>query len=153
VSLAVDQVAPDFTAPSTAGEFALSALRGKKVVLYFYPKDNTPGCTTESLAFRDLYPQFTAAGAEVVGVSRDSVASHDRFKEKLGLPFVLVSDADETLCKLFDVIRMKKMYGKEVRGIERTTFIIAADGTVRHVWRGVKVPHHVDEVLEAVQAM
>jgi peroxiredoxin Q/BCP len=153
VPTAVDQPVPDFTAPATGGDFTLSSLRGSKVVLYFYPKDNTPGCTTEGLQFRDLYPKFRAAGAEIVGVSRDSVGSHDRFKAKLELPFTLVSDADEAICKLFDVIKMKKMYGKEVRGVERSTFVIDANGVLRREWRGVKVPGHVDEILEAVQAL
>ncbi|SDV47542.1 peroxiredoxin [Chitinasiproducens palmae] len=150
--IAVDSQAPDFTAPATGGAFSLSQLRGRQVVLYFYPKDNTPGCTTESLAFRDLNPQFDAAGATIVGVSRDSVRSHDNFKAKLELPFTLVSDADEAVCLAYDVIRKKKMYGKEVRGIERTTFLIDPDGIVREAWRGVKVPGHVDDVLAAVQA-
>jgi peroxiredoxin Q/BCP len=149
VPIAVDQSVPDFTAPATGGNFTLSALRGRKVVLYFYP----PGCTTEGLQFRDLYPKFQKAGAEIVGVSRDSVRSHDNFKAKLELPFPLVSDADEAICTLFDVIKMKKMYGKEVRGIERSTFLIDADGVLRREWRGVKVPGHVDEILESVQAL
>ncbi len=151
--IAVDTPVPDFTAAATGGEFSLCSLRGKKVVLYFYPKDNTPGCTTEGLRFRDLYPDFTKAGAEIVGVSRDSVRSHDNFKAKLELPFALVSDADEALCTLFDVIKLKKMYGKQVRGIERSTFLIGADGVLRREWRGVKVPGHVDEILESVQAL
>ena len=151
--IAVDQPVPDFTAPATGGDFTLSSLRGRKVVLYFYPKDNTPGCTTEGLEFRNLYPKFQQAGAEIVGVSRDSVRSHDNFKAKLELPFTLVSDADEAICTLFDVIKMKKMYGKSVRGIERTTFLIDADGVLRHEWRGVKVPGHVDQILESVQAL
>ncbi|MGH8778709.1 peroxiredoxin [Paraburkholderia sp.] len=151
--IAVDQPVPDFTAPATGGDFTLSGLKGKKVVLYFYPKDNTPGCTTEGLQFRDLYPKFKKAGAEIVGVSRDSVRSHENFKAKLELPFPLVSDADEVLCSLFNVIKMKKMYGKEVRGIERSTFLIDSGGVLRHEWRGVKVPGHVDEILEAVQAL
>lgn len=151
--IAVDQPVPDFTAPATGGDFTLSSLRGRKVVLYFYPKDNTPGCTTEGLEFRNLYPKFQQAGAEIVGVSRDSLRSHDNFKAKLELPFTLVSDADEAICTLFDVIKMKKMYGKSVRGIERTTFLIDADGVLRHEWRGVKVPGHVDQILESVQAL
>ena len=151
--IAVDQPVPDFTAAATGGDFALSALRGKKVVLYFYPKDNTPGCTTEGLQFRDLYPKFKKAGAEIVGVSRDSLRSHDNFKAKLELPFQLIADTDETLCSLFNVIKMKKMYGKEVRGIERSTFVIDAEGVLRREWRGVKVPGHVDEILEAVQGL
>ena len=153
MSIAVDLAAPEFTAPATGGLFSLAALRGKHVVVYFYPKDNTPGCTTESLAFRDLSPQFEAAGAVIVGISRDSVKSHDNFKTKLELPFVLVSDSDEQVCTAYNVIKMKKMYGKEVRGIERTTFLIDAQGILRKEWRGVKVPGHVDEVLEAVQAL
>ena len=152
-SIAIDQPVPDFSAPATGGEFRLSALKGKKVVLYFYPKDNTPGCTTESLAFRDSYPKFKKAGAEIVGISRDSIKSHENFQRKLELPFVLVSDADEALCQLFDVIKMKKMYGKDVRGIERSTFLLDAAGVLRREWRGVKVPNHVDEVLAAVQAL
>jgi len=153
VPIAVDQPIPDFSAPATGGEMTLSGLRGKKLVLYFYPKDNTPGCTTEGLQFRDLYPQFQKAGAEIVGVSRDSLRSHENFKAKLELPFPLISDADESLCSLFGVIKMKKMYGKEVRGIERSTFLIDAQGVLRREWRGVKVPGHVEETLEAVQAL
>ncbi|WP_118178922.1 peroxiredoxin [Paraburkholderia phosphatilytica] len=151
--IAVDQTVPDFTAPATGEDFTLSGARGKKLVLYFYPKDNTPGCTTEGLQFRDLHPKFKKAGAVIVGVSRDSLRSHENFKTKLELPFTLVSDPDETLCTLFDVIKMKKMYGKEVRGIERSTFLIDGAGVLRREWRGIKVPGHVDEVLEAVQAL
>lgn len=151
--VALDQPVPDFTAPATGGDFTLSSLKGSKVLLYFYPKDNTPGCTTEGLQFRDLDPKFRRAGAQIVGVSRDSVRSHDNFKARLELPFTLVSDADEALCTLFDVIKLKKMYGKQVRGIERSTFLIDAAGVLRREWRGIKVPGHVDEVLEAVQAL
>ncbi|KVZ04890.1 peroxiredoxin [Burkholderia stagnalis] len=153
MSVEVDRQVPDFTAPATGGDLSLSDLRGKKLVLYFYPKDNTPGCTTEGLQFRDLYPKFNKAGAEIVGVSRDSLRSHDNFKAKLELPFALISDGDEALCALFDVIKMKKMYGKEVRGIERSTFLIDADGVLRQAWRGIKVPGHVEDVLKAVQAL
>ncbi|EDT41828.1 peroxiredoxin [Burkholderia ambifaria] len=153
MSVEVDRQVPDFTAPATGGDISLSGLKGRKLVLYFYPKDNTPGCTTEGLQFRDLYPKFNKAGAEVIGVSRDSLRSHDNFKAKLELPFPLISDADEALCALFDVIKMKKMYGKEVRGIERSTFLIDADGVLRQAWRGIKVPGHVDDVLSAVQAL
>ncbi|GAB7537227.1 peroxiredoxin [Burkholderia sp. 22PA0099] len=153
MSVEIDRAVPDFTAPATGGDFTLSALNGKKLVLYFYPKDNTPGCTTEGLQFRDLYPKFQKAGAEIVGVSRDSLRSHDNFKAKLELPFPLVSDPEETLCALFGVMKMKKMYGKEVRGIERSTFLIDAAGVLRQEWRGIKVPGHVDEVLGAVQAL
>jgi thioredoxin-dependent peroxiredoxin len=151
--VAVDQPVPDFTAPATGGDFTLSSLRGKKVVLFFYPKDNTPGCTQESLQFRDHYDQFTAAGAEVIGISRDSVRSHDNFKAKLELPYTLVSDADEAICTLFNVIKMKKMYGKEVRGIERSTFLLDAKGVLRQEFRGIKVPGHVEAIVEAVQAI
>lgn len=153
MSIAVDLPAPEFTAQATGGSFSLAALHGKRVVLYFYPKDNTPGCTTESLAFRDLSPKFEAAGAVIVGVSRDSVKSHDNFKAKLELPFTLVSDGDEQVCLAYNVMKLKKMYGKEVRGIERTTFLIDERGVLRKEWRGVKVPGHVDDVLEAVQAL
>lgn len=153
MSVEVDRQVPDFTAPATGGEFSLSGIKGKKLVLYFYPKDNTPGCTTEGLQFRDLYPKFKKAGAEIVGVSRDGLRSHENFKAKLELPFPLISDPDETLCALFGVMKLKKMYGKEVRGIERSTFLIDGAGMLRHAWRGVKVPGHVDDVLSAVQAL
>jgi thioredoxin-dependent peroxiredoxin len=153
VPVAVDQPVPDFTAPATGGEFTLSSLRGKKVVLFFYPKDNTPGCTQENSQFRDSYDQFEAAGAEIVGISRDSVKSHENFKAKLELPYTLVSDSDEAICALFDVVKMKKMYGKEVRGIERSTFLIDAKGVLRREFRGIKVPGHVDAIVEAVQAI
>ncbi|HEY1327520.1 MAG TPA: peroxiredoxin [Casimicrobiaceae bacterium] len=143
----------DFSAESTDGTFELSAHRGHPVVLYFYPKDNTPGCTTEGAQFRDLYPKFRAAGAEIVGVSRDSLKSHRSFKEKMGFPFPLVSDPDEALCSRFGVMKMKNMYGKQVRGVERSTFLIGPDGKLVREWRGVKVPGHADEVLAAVQAL
>jgi peroxiredoxin Q/BCP len=143
---------PDFSAQITGTTpFQLSQYRGKKLVLFFYPKDNTPGCTTESLQFRELYPKFQKAGTEIIGISRDSIRSHDGFKSKLDLPFELISDADEMVCTMFDVIVMKSMYGKKVRGIERSTFIIDAAGQIVKEWRGVKVPGHVDEVLEFVQ--
>jgi thioredoxin-dependent peroxiredoxin len=153
VPVALDQAVPDFTAAATGGPFTLSARRGTKLVLYFYPKDNTPGCTTEGMNFRDMYPQFEAAGADIVGISRDSVKSHDNFKSKLELPFTLISDADEAVCALFAVIKMKKMYGKEVRGIERSTFLIDGAGVLRREWRGVKVAGHIDEVLASVAAL
>jgi peroxiredoxin Q/BCP len=145
-------IVPDFSAQMTGTKpFQLSQFRGKKLVLFFYPKDNTPGCTTESLQFRELYPIFQQAGTEIIGISRDSIRSHDGFKSKLDLPFELISDADEMVCTMFDVIVMKSMYGKKVRGIERSTFIIDAAGQIVKEWRGVKVPGHVDEVLEFVQ--
>jgi peroxiredoxin Q/BCP len=145
---------PDFSAKITGtSPFQLSQYQGKNLVLYFYPKDNTPGCTTESLQFRELYPKFQQAGTEIIGISRDSIRSHDGFKSKLELPFELISDSDETVCTMFDVIVMKSMYGKKVRGIERSTFIIDAGGKIVKEWRGVKVPGHVDDVLEFVQSL
>jgi peroxiredoxin Q/BCP len=143
----------DFSAPATGGTFTLSAHRGEKVVVYFYPKDNTSGCTTEGAQFRDAYARFRKAGAIVVGVSRDSVRSHESFKTKLSFPFELISDADEMLCAQFDVIRMKNMYGKQVRGIERSTFLIDGDGRLVREWRKVKVEGHVDAVLAAVETL
>ena len=142
---------PDFTAVSTDGAFKLSAQKGHPVVLYFYPKDNTPGCTTEGANFRDLYKSFTKLGAVIVGCSRDSPKSHENFKAKMAFPFELISDADEKLCAQFGVIKMKNMYGKKVRGIERSTFLIGADGKLAREWRGVKVTGHADEVLQAVK--
>ena len=148
----IDLTVPDFSAQMTGQTpFQLSSYRGRKLVLYFYPKDNTPGCTTESLQFRDLHAQFQRAGCEIFGISRDSLRSHDGFKTKLDLPFELISDPEETVCALFDVIVMKSMYGKKVRGIERSTFVIDAAGKIVKEWRGVKVPGHANEVLEVVQ--
>ena len=150
----LNMTVPDFSAQITGTKpFQLSQFRGKKLVLFFYPKDNTPGCTTESLQFRELYPIFQKAGTEIIGISRDSIRSHDGFKSKLELPFELISDADEMVCTMFDVIVMKSMYGKKVRGIERSTFVIDAAGKIMKEWRGVKVPGHVDEVLEFVQSL
>ena len=152
MTVSLNQLVPDFSAAATSGKtFTLSELKLKQVVLYFYPKDSTPGCTTEAMNFRDSYAAFQAAGAEIFGISRDGMKSHENFKAKLDLPFELLSDGDETLCGLFDVIRMKKMYGKEVRGIERSTFLIDAKGVLRHEWRGVRVPNHVDQVLATVR--
>ena len=148
------QAVPDFTLPATGGSnFTLSSVRGKSLVIYFYPKDNTPGCTTESQHFRDLYPEFQKANGEVVGISRDSIKSHENFKSRFTLPFALLSDAEETVCTQFGVIKMKKLYGKEVRGIERSTFVIDKDGMLQHEWRGVKVDGHAREVLEFVQKL
>ena len=145
---------PDFSLPATGnGTVVLSALRGSKVVLYFYPKDNTPGCTNETADFRDHHAAFRSAGCEVFGISRDSLKSHENFKAKLGLPFELISDADESACNAFGVIKMKNMYGKQVRGIERSTFVIDADGRIAREWRGVKVPGHVAQVLEHVRSL
>jgi len=133
-----------------AQTFQLAGRPARHTVLFFYPKDNTPGCTTENIAFRDLHEQFQAAGTEIYGVSRDSLRSHESFKTKLGLPFELISDPDEALCEQFGVMKMKQMYGKTVRGIERSTFVIDANGQLVKEWRGVKVAGHVDEVLEFV---
>ena len=142
---------PDFSAPMTGPlPFHMSGRAARFTILFFYPKDNTPGCTAESLAFRDLHPQFVAAGAEVYGISRDSLRSHEQFKAKLELPFELLSDPDEAVCQLFGVMKMKQMYGKTVRGVERSTFVIDADGILVKEWRGLKVAGHVDEVLEFV---
>ena len=143
----------DFQAPSTDGTFRLSEHAGHPVVLYFYPKDNTPGCTTEGAAFRDLHPKFKKLGAVVAGISRDSMKSHENFKAKMAFPFPLISDPDETLCKQFDVIKMKNMYGKQVRGIERSTFVIDGRGNLAREWRKVKVPGHAQEVLEFVKTL
>jgi len=143
----------DFTLPSTGGSFKLSDQRGKKLVVYFYPKDNTPGCTVEGADFRDHHKEFRKAGAEVVGVSRDSIKSHEGFKAKMKFPFELLSDAEEELCAQFGVIKMKNMYGKKVRGIERSTFVIDGEGKLAREWRGVKVPGHVEEVLNFVKAL
>ena len=144
---------PDFTAPSTGGDFRLKAQRGRTVVLYFYPKDNTPGCTTEGSDFAKNHAEFLKAGAVVAGVSRDSLKSHEGFKAKMGFPFELISDPEEALCTQFGVMKMKNMYGKQVRGIERSTFVIDAAGKLAHEWRGVKVPNHVDEVMSVVQSL
>jgi peroxiredoxin Q/BCP len=144
----------DFSLPSTGGgTFRLSEHRGKHLVLYFYPKDNTPGCTQEGGDFRDHYAAFRKAGAEVAGVSRDSLRSHEGFKAKMKFPFDLLSDAGEELCAQFGVIKMKNMYGKKVRGIERSTFVIDKTGVLAREWRGVKVPRHAEEVLNFVKAL
>jgi thioredoxin-dependent peroxiredoxin len=153
MTVALDKKVPDFKAASTGGEVRLSALKGSKVVLYFYPKDNTPGCTTEGMDFAASHAKFKRAGAVIFGVSRDSMKSHDGFKVKMGFPFELVSDPDEELCQLFGVIKMKNMYGKQVRGIERSTFVIDSTGVLRREWRGVKVPNHVADVLASVQSL
>ena len=150
---APDKKVRDFTLPSTCGSFKLSDQRGKKLVVYFYPKDNTPGCTVEGGDFRDRHATFRKAGAEVVGVSRDSIQSHEGFKAKMRFPFELLSDADEELCAQFGVIKMKNMYGKKVRGIERSTFVVDARGALAREWRGVKVPGHAQEVLNFVKAL
>ena len=146
--------APNFTLPTTGGgNFSLAAHAGKVVVIYFYPKDSTPGCTTEAQQFRDLHDRFAAVDAVILGISRDSLKSHENFKAKQALPFELGSDADETVCNLFSVIKMKNMYGKQVRGIERSTFVIDRGGVLAREWRGVKVPGHAQEVLDFVQTL
>ena len=150
----VNKAVSDFSLPATGGKtFRLSESSAKLLVIYFYPKDNTPGCTTEGQHFRDLFPEFRKAGCDIVGVSRDSLKSHENFKAKMAFPFELLSDEDEKVCNLFGVIRMKNMYGKQVRGIERSTFVLDAKGVVRREWRGVKVPGHVQEVLDFVKAV
>ena len=151
--VAIDKKVPDFTAEATGGKVKLSALKGRTVVLYFYPKDNTPGCTTEGADFAAAHRKFDKAGAVVLGVSRDSLKSHESFKAKLGFPFELISDPQEKLCEAFGVMKMKNMYGKQVRGVERSTFVIDGEGKLRRDWRGVKVAGHVDEVLAFVQSL
>ena len=154
MAVAIDQPVGDFQIPATSDKtVALSDLKGKQVVIYFYPKDSTPGCTTEGQGFRDHYAQFQAANTEVFGVSRDSLKSHENFKAKQGFPFELLSDKDEALCQLFEVIKLKKLYGKEYLGVDRSTFLIDKDGVLRHEWRGVKVPGHVEAVLEQAKAL
>jgi peroxiredoxin Q/BCP len=150
----VNKALPDFEAPATGGvKVTPQSLLGRTVVLYFYPKDATPGCTTEAMQFRDKHAEFSAAGAVVFGVSRDNMASHEKFKKNLELPFELVADTEEKLCHMFGVVKNKIMYGKKVKGIERSTFLIDAEGVLRAEWRGIKVAGHVDEVLSAVQAL
>lgn len=151
--VAVDSKVPDFTAAATGGDFTLSAQRGKTVVLYFYPKDNTPGCTTEGHDFAAANSKFGKANAVVLGVSRDSLKSHEGFKSKMKFPFELISDPDEKLCELFGVMKMKNMYGRQVRGVERSTFVIDGTGKLRKEWRGIKVPNHVDQVLAFTQSL
>ncbi|MFC5698101.1 peroxiredoxin [Pseudomonas sp. GCM10022186] len=154
MAVSLDHPVADFTAQATSGqEVSLSALKGKQVVLYFYPKDSTPGCTTEGQGFRDQHGAFLAANTLIFGVSRDGMKSHENFKCKQEFPFELISDKDEALCQLFDVIKLKKLYGKEYLGVDRSTFLIDKDGVLRQEWRGVKVPGHVDAVLAAAQAL
>jgi len=153
-SVSVGKKVPDFTLPATGDQdISLKQLKGKNVVLYFYPKDSTPGCTTEGQNFRDLYPEFQKLNTEILGVSRDGIKAHENFKAKQSFPFELLSDKEETLCQLFDVIKEKNMYGRKVMGIERSTFLIDAKGVLRQEWRKVKVKGHADEVLEAVKAL
>ncbi|SIS53405.1 peroxiredoxin [Neptunomonas antarctica] len=153
-TIVVGQAVPNFTATATS-ETTLSLVdfKGKNLVIYFYPKDNTPGCTTEGQNFRDLYSQFEKANTVIVGVSRDSLRTHENYKAKHSFPFELISDPDETLCQHFDVIKLKKLYGKEYMGIERSTFLIDAEGVLRNEWRKVKVKGHADEVLTVVETL
>jgi len=145
---------PAFKLPATGDtELGLADFKGRKLVIYFYPKDDTPGCTTEGQGFRDNYKAFQKAGAEIVGVSRDSVASHEKFKAKHAFPFDLISDPDEMLCNIFAVMKEKNMYGRKYMGVERSTFLIDEKGVLRQEWRKVKVPGHVDAVLEAVKSL
>ena len=145
---------PDFSLPSTGNStFSLSSARGAKLVLYFYPKDDTPGCTQQGSDFRDRYKEFKKAGCEIYGVSRDSVKSHEGFKAKMKFPFELLADPEEAVCGQFGVMKQKNMYGKKVRGIERSTFVVDAKGVLAREWRGVKVPGHIQEVLNFVKAL
>lgn len=150
----LSQPVADFELPSTSDKtFRLSATWGKNLVIYFYPKDNTPGCTSEGEQFRDAYAEFNKLGCDIIGISRDSIKSHEGFKAKMGFPFELLSDVDETICKLFGVIKLKNMYGKKIRGIERSTFVFDTNGVLQREWRGVKVPGHVQEVLAFVKTL
>ncbi|MGH8381093.1 peroxiredoxin [Pseudomonas sp.] len=154
MAVELDQPVADFQALATSGQsVSLAELKGKQVVIYFYPKDSTPGCTTEGQGFRDQHEAFEAANTVVFGVSRDGIKSHENFKAKQAFPFELISDKDETLCQLFDVIKLKKLYGKEYLGVDRSTFLIDKNGILRKAWRGVKVPGHVDAVLAEAQAL
>lgn len=145
----IDNKVPDFSLKATGdATFSLSDYAGKNIIIYFYPKDSTPGCTNEGIDFTDNYSAFQKLNTEIFGVSRDSIKSHENFKAKYSFPFQLLSDPDEIACNLFDVIKMKNMYGKQVRGVERSTFLIGPDGKLSHEWRGVKVAGHVQEILE-----
>lgn len=153
-TVAIDKVVPAFSAPATgAGTWKLSDFRGHNLVIYFYPKDNTPGCTQEGADFRDLYAQFKKARTEIAGVSTDSLASHEKFIAKMGFPFRLLSDPDRKLCELFDVYREKTLYGRKYMGVERSTFLIDAKGVLRNEWRKLKVKGHAAEVLAAAAAL
>ncbi|TDV62638.1 peroxiredoxin [Pseudomonas sp. LP_7_YM] len=154
MAVELDKPVADFQVQATSEQaVSLSAIKGQQVVIYFYPKDSTPGCTTQGQGFRDHHADFRAANTLVFGVSRDSLKSHENFKAKQAFPFELISDKDESLCQLFDVIKLKKLYGKEYLGVDRSTFLIDKNGVLRKQWRGVKVPGHVAAVLEAAQAL
>ena len=150
-TITINQALPAFTAQSTQGEISSASLAGTPYVLDFYPRDNTPGCTTQAQNFRDLITEFTALGVQIIGVSRATMSSHTGFAEKQALPFALISDPDEQLCELFGVMKLKNMYGKKVRGIERSSFLVNADGILVQEWRGLRVPGHVSQVLEAAR--
>ena len=151
---AINKPLPEFEAAATGGlKISPQTFHGQAVVLYFYPKDHTPGCTTEAMQFRDRYKDFVKAGALILGVSRDNMASHEKFKQALELPFELIADTEEKLCHMFGVVKNKIMYGKKVKGIERSTFLIDAGGVLRAEWRGIKVAGHVDDVLKAVKLL
>jgi len=151
---ALNKPLPEIEALATGGvKFTPQTFAGQTVVLYFYPKDHTPGCTTEAIQFREKHKEFVKAGAVVLGVSRDNMASHDKFKQALDLPFELIADTEEKMCHMFGVVKNKIMYGKKVKGIERSTFVIDPQGVLRHEWRGIKVEGHVDEVLKTVKAL
>jgi len=150
----LNKTVSDFELPATSGHsFKLSDYIGKNLIVYFYPKDSTPGCTTQGMQFRDLYSELQAASTEIVGVSRDSLKSHENFKAKFSFPFELLSDSEEKACQIFDVIKMKNMYGKQVRGIQRSTFVINKDGVLIQEWRKVKVAGHAEEVLAFVKSI
>lgn len=149
----LNQPAPDFQLPATSGKtFQRSDFLGKYLVIYFYPKDSTPGCTTQGMQFRDAYADFQQHNTEIFGISRDSLKSHENFKAKFSFPFELLADTEEVACSLFNVIKMKNMYGKQVRGIERSTFVIDSNGVLIKEWRGVKVDGHAAEVLSFLQS-
>lgn len=151
---AINKPLPEFEAAATGGlKIGPQTFHGQAVVLYFYPKDHTPGCTTEAMQFRDRHKDFVKAGAVLFGVSRDNMASHEKFRQNLELPFDLIADTEEKLCHMFGVVKNKIMYGKKVKGIERSTFLIDAHGVLRAEWRGIKVAGHVDEVLKAVKEL
>ena len=154
MSLETGDKAPDFTLPTDGGgSVALAKLKGRKVILYFYPKDDTSGCTAEACGFRDTFPNFRKIDAAIIGISKDSVASHDKFKKKYELPFTLASDADGKVCERYGTWIEKSMYGRKYMGIDRATFLIDEKGVIRHIWRKVKVPGHVEEVLAALKAL
>ena len=154
MAIVVNKLLPEFEANATGGvKVSNTSHNGQVMVLYFYPKDNTPGCTTEAMQFRDKYKEFAKIGAAVFGVSRDNMKSHDDFKEKLELPFELIADTEEKMCHMFGVVKNKIMYGKKVKGIERSTFLIDEEGVLVEEWRGIKVPGHVDAVLKSIKAL